>query len=77
MAEVQLEASSGEPRMLLKLQSMSNRGFALLFVLFFSALAACLLAGVLGPPIPTAPHGLPIVLGGACDENPAAVEFLK
>ena len=34
-------------------------------------------AGVLGPPIPTAPHGLPIVLGGACDENPAAVEFLK
>ena len=34
-------------------------------------------AGVRGPPIPTAPCGLPIVLGGACDEHPAAVEFLK
>lgn len=33
--------------------------------------------GVLGPGNAAMPYGLPIVLGGACDENPAAIEFLK
>jgi hypothetical protein len=37
--------------------------------------AGCM--AVAGPVGPTAPCGLPFVLGGACDENPAAVEFLK
>ena len=33
--------------------------------------------GVLGPATASAPLGAPIVLGGACDENPAAIEFLR
>ena len=34
-------------------------------------------AGALGPSSVRMPLGVPIVLGGACDENPVAIQYLK
>ena len=33
--------------------------------------------GVLGPPTARSPQGVALILGGACDENPVAVQYLK